>query len=47
MESLVRNVDAADGVLTLLDEDRKTLVVVATCSIRVPAGGSRFGARCQ
>lgn len=45
MESLVRNVDAADGVLALLDEDRATLVVVAACSIRVPADASRFGAR--
>jgi response regulator RpfG family c-di-GMP phosphodiesterase len=45
MESLVRNVCAADGVLALLDEDRTTLVVVATCSIRVATDGSRLGAR--
>lgn len=45
MESLVRNVCAADGVLALLDEDRTALVVVAASSIRVTADGSRVGAR--
>jgi response regulator RpfG family c-di-GMP phosphodiesterase len=45
MEGLVRNVDVADGVLALLDEDQTTLVAVAACSIRVAANGARFGAR--
>ena len=45
MEGLVHNVCAADGVLALLDEDRTALVVVAACSIRVSADGSRLGAR--
>jgi response regulator RpfG family c-di-GMP phosphodiesterase len=44
MEGLLRNVCAADGVLALLDEDRTALVVVAACSIRVTADGSRLGA---
>jgi response regulator RpfG family c-di-GMP phosphodiesterase len=45
MERLVRSVDAADGVLALLDEERTTLIVVATASIRGPVDGSRLGAR--
>lgn len=45
MERLVRSVDAADGVLALLDEDRTALIVVATASIRGPVDSSRSGAR--
>jgi response regulator RpfG family c-di-GMP phosphodiesterase len=45
MEGLVRNVCAADGVLALLEEDGTALVVVAACSIRGTADGSRLGAR--
>ena len=45
METLVRNVCAADGVLVLLEEDRTTLVVVAAASTRVTAEGARLGAR--
>jgi response regulator RpfG family c-di-GMP phosphodiesterase len=43
LEGLVRNVCAADGVLALLDEDRTTVTVVAACSIRIAADGSRVG----
>ena len=45
MERLVRGVDAADGVLTLLDEERTTLIAVATSSLRGPVDGSRVGVR--
>lgn len=45
MERLVRGVDAADGVLTLLDEERTTLIAVATSSLRGPVDGSRVGIR--